>query len=139
MNYPLKIGVRAEFAKTISESDVYLFAGITGDLAPVHVNEAFMRGTAYGKRIVHGVLIMGLMSTTVTRMLEKAQSSEKVGVSLGFDSARFIKPVFIGDTITVRYEVVSIDEGKNRSLGRVEAFNQSGELVCAATHVMKWV
>lgn len=139
MSYPLSLGARSEFSKTISESDVYLFAGITGDFAPVHVNEEFMRSSPYGKRIVHGVLIMGLMSTTVTRILEKAEPSDRVGISLGFDAARFIKPVFIGDSITVRYEVGEIDERKHRSLGRVEAFNQNGELVSKATHIMKWV
>ncbi len=139
LSYPLGLGARSEFSKTISESDVYLFAGITGDLAPVHVNEEFMRSSPYGQRIVHGVLIMGLMSTTVTRILEKAEPSDRVGVSLGFDGARFVKPVFIGDTVTVQYEVSEIDESKNRSLARVEAFNQSRELVCKATHIMKWV
>ena len=54
---PLKTGTRVSVSKTVSESDVYLFAGITGDLSPNHVDEVFMRGTQYGRRIAHGALI----------------------------------------------------------------------------------
>ncbi|RTM08847.1 MAG: dehydratase [Hyphomicrobiales bacterium] len=137
-NYPLPLGAKSEFVKTISESDVYLFAGITGDLAPVHVNENMMRKSVYGARIVHGVLIVGMMSTTVTLVLQKAAPSAKIGVSLGFDRIRFLRPVFIGDTVTVTYEVSEIIPEKWRSIGKAEAFNQDGDLVCAANHVMKW-
>jgi 3-hydroxybutyryl-CoA dehydratase len=139
MIYPLAVGSKSQFVKTISESDVYLFAGITGDLAPVHTNEEFMKKTMFGARIVHGVLIVGMMSTTVTLVLQTAEATSKVGISLGFDKIRFVKPVFIGDTITVNYEVTEIDASSFRSLGRVEARNQNDEVVCAAVHVMKWV
>ena len=60
-------------------------------------------------------------------------------VSLGYDRVRFLKPVFIGDTITVRYLVESIDAAKNRSLAKVEVSNDRGEVVAAATHLMKWL
>ena len=56
---PLQLGERFAFHKTVSESDVYLFAGITGDFSPNHVDEAFMRGTRYGRRIAHWALIVG--------------------------------------------------------------------------------
>jgi 3-hydroxybutyryl-CoA dehydratase len=135
------LGAFTSFSKTVSESDVYLFAGITGDFAPNHVNEQFMRGTQYGRRIAHGALLVGYMSTTSTMV--NALMAERVPdifpVSLGYDRVRFLKPVFIGDTITVSYLVESIDAAKSRSLAKVEVRNDRGEIVAAATHLMKWL
>jgi 3-hydroxybutyryl-CoA dehydratase len=135
------LGAFTSFSKTVSESDVYLFAGITGDFAPNHVNEQFMRGTQYGRRIAHGALLVGYMSTTSTMV--NALMAERVPdifpVSLGYDRVRFLKPVFIGDTITVSYLVESIDAAKSRSLAKVEVKNDRGEIVAAATHLMKWL
>ena len=135
------LGISTSFSKTVSESDVYLFAGITGDFAPNHVNEQFMRGTQYGRRIAHGALLVGYMSTasTMVNALMAERLPDIFPVSLGYDRVRILKPVFIGDTITVRYRVESIDAPKNRSLAKVEVSNDSGELVAAATHLMKWL
>jgi acyl dehydratase len=100
----VKVGDQVQFAKTIGESDVYLFAGITGDLSPNHVNQEVMKRSAYGQRIAHGVLIVGFMSTTSTLMIEKANAGRppagETPVSLGYDRIRFLAPVFIGDTVT---------------------------------------
>ncbi len=135
------LGASTTFSKTVSESDVYLFAGITGDLAPNHVNEQFMRKTQYGRRIAHGALLVGYMSATSTMisalMAERAPAI--FPVSLGYDKVRFLKPVFIGDTITVRYVVESLDGAKNRTLAKVEVTNQDDELVAIATHLMTWL
>lgn len=135
------LGQLTSFSKTVSESDVYLFAGITGDFAPNHVDEQFMRGTQYGKRIAHGALLVGYMSTTSTMVnaLMAERMPDIFPVSLGYDRVRFLKPVFIGDTITVRYLVESIDASKNRTLANVEVSNDRGEVVAAATHLMKWL
>jgi 3-hydroxybutyryl-CoA dehydratase len=135
------LGAFTLFSKTVSESDVYLFAGITGDFAPNHVNEQFMRDTQYGRRIAHGALLVGYMSTTSTKVnaLMAERVSDIFPVSLGYDRVRFLKPVFIGDTITVSYLVESIDAAKNRSLAKVEVSNDRGEVVAAATHLMKWL
>ena len=67
----LSVGDQVRFSKTVSESDVYLFAGITGDLAPNHVDEEYMRATPYGRRIAHGALLIGFMSTASTMMVER--------------------------------------------------------------------
>lgn len=135
------LGISTSFSKTVGESDVYLFAGITGDFAPNHVNEQFMRGTQYGRRIAHGALLVGYMSTasTMVNALMAERLPDIFPVSLGYDRVRILKPVFIGDTITVRYLVESIDAPKYRSLAKVEVSNDSGELVAAATHLMKWL
>jgi acyl dehydratase len=134
-------GDAVEFSKTVGESDVYLFAGLTGDLSANHVNEQVMRGSSYGRRIAHGALMVGFMSAASTRMIEtRARPSEtETPVSLGYDRIRFLGAVFIGDTITVRYRIVDIDAGRRRSRSEVEVRNQSDELVAVAEHILKWV
>ena len=63
---PVPLGREVEFTKTISESDVYLYAGITGDFSPNHVNQTYMERSAWGKRMAHGMLLLGFVSTTST-------------------------------------------------------------------------
>lgn len=135
------LGLKTTFSKTVGESDVYLFAGITGDFAPNHVNEQFMQETQYGHRIAHGALVVGYMSTasTMINVLMAERLPEVFPVSLGYDRVRFLKPVFIGDTISVHYEVESIDAAKNRTLGKIEVSKGQGEIVAAAIHLMSWL
>ena len=64
----LAVGCAVTFSKTVGESDIYLFAGITGDLSPNHVDREFMKRTSYGRRIAHGSLLIGYMSTASTMM-----------------------------------------------------------------------
>ena len=66
-----EVGCSVSFSKTVGESDIYLFAGITGDLSPNHVDREFMRKTSYGRRIAHGSLLIGFMSTASTMILQK--------------------------------------------------------------------
>ena len=129
------------FAKTVSESNVYLFAGITGDFAPNHVDEEYMRGTPYGRRIAHGALLVGFMSTASTMMVERhgALAQDETPVSLGYDRIRFIAPVFLGDTITVTYTITEVDPVRRRSRSRIEVTDQQGETVAVAEHILKWV
>ena len=137
----LPVGSSVQFAKTISESDVYLFAGITGDFAANHVNEQRMAETPYGARIAHGALLVGYMSTCSTKLAEQAiaRGVEGVPVALGFDRIRFLKPVYFGDTVTLDYEIVEVDDEKHRSLGKVTVVNQCDEVVAVAEHLIKWV
>jgi 3-hydroxybutyryl-CoA dehydratase len=129
------------FSKTVGESDVYLFAGITGDLSPNHVNEQFMKQTPYGERVAHGALIVGYMSTASSLAVEKGLSigAGLTPVSLGYDRVRFLKPVKIGDTISVTYTVSRTDDEARRSYADIAVTNQRGETVAAATHIMKWI
>ena len=138
----LKTGAKASFSKTVGESDVYLFAGITGDLSSNHVNEHQMQGTAYGGRIAHGALVVGYMSAASTKIIDAnsdSAPSDATPVSLGYDRIRFLGAVRIGDTITVDYEVVAVDADKRRSQSDIKVTNQTGELVAIATHIMQWV
>lgn len=136
----VSLGEQVQFSKTVSESDVYLFAEITGDFSVNHVNEEYMKGTIYGRRIVHGVLLIGFISTTSTMLIERsvARGTDETAVSLGYDKIRFLKPVFLGDTITVTYTVEKIDAAARRSWAKVEIANQHGELVTVGQHLLKW-
>ncbi|MBU1335933.1 MAG: dehydratase [Alphaproteobacteria bacterium] len=141
-DFYLSVGQSVRFSKTVSESDVYLFAGITGDLAPVHVNAELMERSAYGQRIAHGALIVGFMSTLSSLMVEQAEDSHSKGetpVSLGYDRVRFIGPVFFGDTVTLTYTVTAVDAERRRTTADIEAKKQNGETVAVATHILKWV
>jgi 3-hydroxybutyryl-CoA dehydratase len=140
MSVPLKLGQSARFSKTVSETDVYLFAGITGDFAPNHVDEVTMAKTVYGRRIAHGALLVGYMSRTSTMIMEgKPAADGAVPVSLGYDRIRFLAPVFLGDTITVSYEIMAVDEAKRRASAKVEVTKQDGTLCAVAEHILKWV
>ena len=138
---PIAVGEKAEFRKTVSESDIYLYAGITGDFSPNHVDEEAMRRTAYGRRLAHGTLIMGFMSTTSTMIADRATRSDpsRYAVSLGYDRVRFLLPIFIGDTVHVSYTVAGIDEARARSTADIEVKNQRGDLVAVASHILKWL
>ena len=131
---------RVRFTKTLGESDVYLFAGITGDLHPNHVDEAFMSTTAYGHRIAHGALLIGFMSTSSTLMIQRiALPPSHTLVSYGYDRIRFVKPVYIGDTLTVEYAVERVDETERKTFANVTITNQHRDVVCVATHILKVV
>ena len=119
----LKTGDSDEFSKTVSESDVYLFAGITGDLNPAHVDEVYAGKTFFKSRIAHGMLSGGFISTVVGTMLPGPGSIYRE------QQLRFVAPVRIGDTITARVEVVEIHADKNKVLLRTTCTNQEGTLV----------
>jgi len=140
-DFRVAIGDKVKFSKTVSESDVYLFAGITGDLSDVHCNEQYMSESAFGERIAHGVLSMGFMSTASTVMFTP-HVSHYVGltpVSQGYERVRFMAPVFFGDTLTITYTISKIEAERLRCLSEVVATNQHGAKVASATHIMRWV
>jgi len=129
------------FSKTVGESDVYLFAGVTGDLSPVHVDQEYMRkNSPYGERIAHGVLILGFTTAASTMLAARLTASFgwRSMVSLGYDGVRFVAPVRIGDTITVRYRLAARDDARQRTTSEFEVANQRGETVLVGRHIMKW-
>lgn len=137
----LKTGEYAEFSKTITEADLVLFSGLTGDFDPIHVNEDIARKTVFGKRIAHGALVMGLLSTTASMISRRSveRGAAAVPVSLGYDKIRFIAPVFINDTLTARYTVGEVDREAGRSRSKIEVFKSANALCLTGIHVMKWV
>ena len=119
----LQLGQTASFTKTISESDVYLFAGITGDFNPAHVNAAYAGETSFKKRIVHGMLSASFISTVIATYLPGEGS-----IYLRQD-VKFKVPVYFGDTITAKVEVIEINAQKNRVRLRTVCTNQNNVLV----------
>ena len=140
-NFHVDIGEQVRFSKTVGESDIYMFAGITGDFSGNHVDEQYMTKSAFGHRIAHGALLVGFMSTTSTMMIARCveRGINETPVSLGYDRIRFIKPVYINDTVTVTYTISEIDTARRRSLSNVEVVNQAGEAVAIGQHILKWV
>lgn len=141
MNLGLEPGAEARFTKTITERDLLLTAEITGDHDPLHVDAAYAATTAYGQRIAHGALVLGLLSATASAIAHRAIAggAEGVPVSLGYDRVRFLAPVFIGDTLTAHYRVDRMDAGRGRSEAACEVVNQNGEICLAARHILRWV
>jgi len=129
------VGTEVTATKTISESDVYLFAGITGDLGPNHTDAQYMADTQYGERIAHGVLTLGLMSSCSTRLIE--QLGDTPTVNYGYERVRFVRPVFFGDTVRVSYIVSRVDVDEKRIYADVTATNQRGEVVAVAVNVLR--
>lgn len=129
------VGQETCFRKTVSESDVYLFAGITGDLSENHVDQQAMEGTEYGERIAHGMLVLSFMSTGSTRLIERVGG---FAVSYGYDHVRFVAPVRFGDTVTVYYRVTGVDNDRSRSVADVRVTNQHGQVVAVARHILAW-
>ena len=132
----IKVGLKTRVTKTVSESDVYLFAGITGDFDPNHVDEEYTKKTSLGHRVAHGALIVGYTSAASTKILE---DFERPMVSVGYDRIRFLKPVYFGDTLTIDYAIESIDREKERTIAKIEVKNQKDELVAVLTHIMQLV
>lgn len=123
----LKIGMSASFAKTISEADVYLYAGISGDFNPAHVNLFEAENGIFGKRIAHGMLSASLISAVLGMKLPGPGT-----IYLG-QELRFLKPVFIGDTITATVTVAELFSGKNRVKLETVCANQNDEVVIEGT------
>jgi Acyl dehydratase len=116
----LKIGDKASFQKTITETDVYLYAGITGDLNPAHINQVESEKTMFQGRIAHGMLTAGLVSAVLGMQLPGPGS-----IYLG-QELKFTAPVKIGDTIKAEVEVIERIEDKNRIKLSTICTNQDG-------------
>lgn len=119
----IRLHESAEFSKTISESDVYLYAGVTGDLNPAHIDEEYARQTFFKTRIAHGMLAAGLISAVLgTRFPGPGTVYVRQELS-------FLAPVRIGDTITARVEVIEILEDKKQIRLKTTCSRQDGTLV----------
>ncbi|MFA6011436.1 MAG: MaoC family dehydratase [Desulfobacteraceae bacterium] len=126
----MKMGDYAEFTKTVAESDVYGFAGITGDFNPAHIDEEYAKTTFFKKRIAHGMLSAGFISNVLGTKLPGA------GAIYMKQEIAFLAPVYIGDTITARAEVVDMNMEKNRVTLKTTCTNQEGKMVVDGTAVL---
>jgi 3-hydroxybutyryl-CoA dehydratase len=132
-----EVGSSVSVSRTISESDVYLFGGLTGDLGPNHVDAEYSKRTAYGRRVVHGAYLVGLASGASTLFGSTFDKGDYRGASYGYDKVRFVRPVFIGDTVTITYTIKEIDPSELKTFATVLGTNQEGTIVFAAVHIAK--
>ena len=119
----LNVGDFAEFSKTITETDVYLYAGITCDFNPAHLNETYAAGTFFKTRIAHGMLVAGFISTILGTQLPGP------GTIYLRQEVNFLAPVRFGDTITARAEVIELEAEKKRVRLKTTCINQEGVMV----------
>jgi len=126
----INIGETASFTKTVTEYDVYSIAGVTGDFNPAHIDSEFASETSFGKRIAHGILSIGFISTVLGTLLPGP------GSIYIHQSCDFKRPIFIGDTITSTVEVTKKDEERNRVWLHTYCKNQKHELVVDGEAIM---
>lgn len=119
----LAVGQAAEQSKTVTEADVVLFAGVTGDFNPVHVDAVAAERSRFGGRIAHGMLSAGLVSAVLAMRLPGP------GTIYLSQSLRFTRPVRIGDTVTARVEILELVPAKRRVRLATTCLNQRGEPV----------
>jgi 3-hydroxybutyryl-CoA dehydratase len=119
----LRVGDAAKFSKTVSESDVYLYAGVTGDFNPAHVNEDYAKGTFFKTRIAHGMLSASFISTVIGTMLPGP------GTVYLRQESNFLAPVKIGDTVTAVVEVAEIIADKKKVRLKTYCINQDNTTV----------
>lgn len=119
----LQVGDTAEFAKTVTETDIYLYAGVSGDFNPAHVNEVYASNTFFKTRIAHGMLAAGFISATLANQLPGP------GTIYLKQDLSFRAPVRIGDTITAQVEILELNVEKNRVRLKTTCTNQEGVVV----------
>jgi 3-hydroxybutyryl-CoA dehydratase len=117
----MNIGDLTSFRKTVTETDVYLFAGITGDMNPLHIDQVYAATTQFSKPLAHGVIGVGMLVGVMARELPG-------GVLLG-ESVKFLQPVFIGDTITAFVKVIDKNDDKDLITFKIWCENQNGVTV----------
>ena len=125
---------RITYGRTITETDFVVHAGHTGDFFPHHMDAEFMKQSEFGKRIAHGTMVFAIGIGLTASVINP------VAFSYGYDRLRFVKPVFIGDTIHSRVTIAAKeDDPKRPEMGRVvertEVINQRGEVVLVADHI----
>jgi acyl dehydratase len=127
--------VRVTSGRTITETDFVVHAGHTGDFFPHHMDAEFMKTSQFGQRVAHGTMVfaigVGLTATLIN----------PVAFSYGYDKLRFVRPVFIGDTIRTRVTIASREDdprrpAQGRVVERCEVLNQKHEVVLAADHIL---
>ena len=125
---------RISSGRTITETDLVVHAGHSGDFFPHHLDAEFMKSTEFGQRIAHGTMIFAIgIGLTASEI-------NPVAFSYGYDRMRFVKPVFIGDTIRSKVSISSVEpDPKRPGFGRVtehvEIVNQRGETVLVCDHL----
>ncbi|MET0391768.1 MAG: MaoC/PaaZ C-terminal domain-containing protein [Chitinophagaceae bacterium] len=120
--------------RTVTETDIVIHAGQSGDFFPHHMDEEWCKTQPFGRRMAHGTLIFTIVIGLTAELINE------VSMTYGYDRLRFIKPVFIGDTLQVTVTIREKKDHKKPAYGLVtelvEAFNQHGELVMVCEHIL---
>lgn len=125
-----EVGQKASFGKTITETDIYNYAGICGDFNPVHVNKKEAEKSIFGRQVAHGMLVSSFIST-VLGMYLPGPGTIYMGQNL-----KFLAPVYVGDTVTAEVEIVEISEKGNAKL-LTNIMNQEGKVVISGEAYVK--
>lgn len=125
-----------EVRRTVTEADNILFSTMTLNMAPLHLDAEYSKNSIHGQRLVNSLFLLGLVSGI---SMQNTTFGTTLG-NLGFDSVKFPKPTFHGDTIRVETEIVAVRESKSRKDSGIVTFrhlgiNQRDEIVCDATRV----
>ncbi|KIS44078.1 MaoC family dehydratase [Kosakonia radicincitans] len=126
----LQTGQKAQFTKKLTEEDVINFAEASGDMNPVHLDDDAGKKSIFGQRVVHGILVSGLISAVIANKLPG-----KGSIYLAQD-LKFTKPTFIGDTVTATVEIIAIDTEKKRVSLKTTCTNQHGDVVIKGEALM---
>jgi len=118
-----KEGDSASLFKTITNADVVLYAALSGDTNPVHLDDIYASRTRFGRRIAHGMLVAGLASAVLGTRIPGP------GAIYAGQTIRFLKPVYLGDTITATATIISYDPERGRMVLETICRNQDGEEV----------
>ncbi len=127
--------VRTTTGRTITEADFVVHAGHTGDFFPHHMDAEFAKTTPFGQRVAHGTMVFAIGVGLTANLINP------VAFSYGYDRLRFVRPVFIGDTIRARVTITAKqDDPKRPEAGRVvercEVLNQRDEVVLVTDHIL---
>lgn len=125
---------RTTIGRTITETDIVIHAGQTGDFFPHHMDEEWCKTQPFKRRIAHGTLIFSVAIGMTANVINE------VAMTYGYERLRFTKPVFIGDTIKVKISISDKKDHKKPQYGlvteKVEVFNQNDELVMLCEHLL---
>lgn len=132
-NYELNI-IRETTGRTITETDIIIHAGQTGDFFPHHMDAEWCKAQPFKQRVAHGTLILSIAVGMTANLINP------LAMTYGYERLRFLKPVFIGDTITVKITIKEKKDYKKPRYGLVtesiEVFNQDKELVMICEHIL---
>lgn len=127
----INLGEKSQYSRTVTEADVVMFGGISGDLNPAHFNEVYAKDTIFKGRIAHGMLTAGYISTVLGMQLPGPGT-----IYLG-QELKFTSPVRFGDTITASVEVIEKNEEKNIVIFKTICVNQNGDIVVKGRATVK--
>jgi len=128
-------------SRTIDEEQFGLFARLTGDDHPIHYDDAFAAKTRFQRRVAHGLLLMSFTALGATEMSRRLRDAM---VALTEQRCRFLKPVFVGDVVTSRFEVAAIHHRPCTDMAlvqfRVQLFDTAGEMILDGEHayLLRW-